>query len=224
MTLEVLRREAGEPVQYITGRAAFRGLDLGVDPRVLIPRPETELLVEAVLDHLATQDWSRRAPRVLDLGTGSGCIALSIALEHPGADVTATDASEPALVLARENGGLYIKMGQGLSSMDHVLREEYYKTLAVLQDQAFGRPFEEVQQIFVEDFGAPPSEFFSEFEREPMAAASLAQVHRAVTKDGREHAIMPGMIATTDIRTGRKTVLDYLLKPINKAGEALRER
>jgi release factor glutamine methyltransferase len=100
---QLARRAAGEPVQYITGRAAFRSLDLAVDARVLIPRPETELLVEAVLEHLAEKEWSRRSPRVLDLGTGSGCIALAIAQEHAGADVTATDASADALALAREN-------------------------------------------------------------------------------------------------------------------------
>ena len=84
------RRLAGEPVQYVTGRAAFRHLDLVVDPRVLIPRPETELLVEAVLDHLAGGDWSRRPPRVLDLGTGSGCIALAVASERADALAVAT--------------------------------------------------------------------------------------------------------------------------------------
>ena len=97
------RRLAGEPVQYITGRAAFRSLDLAVDPRVLIPRPETEGLVEAVLEALraAAPRWPR--PRVLDLGTGSGAIALAIASEFPAARVTATDASAAALEVARAN-------------------------------------------------------------------------------------------------------------------------
>ncbi len=99
----LVRREAGEPVQYITGRAAFRHLDLAVDRRVLVPRPETELLVDAVLEHLEANADPRRAPRVLDLGTGSGCIALALAHEHPGVQLTATDASEEALELAREN-------------------------------------------------------------------------------------------------------------------------
>ena len=100
---QLARREAGEPVQYITGRAAFRHIDLAVDRRVLIPRPETELLVDAVLEYLALSDWAKRPPRVLDLGTGCGCIALAIAHEHPTALVTATDASADALALARAN-------------------------------------------------------------------------------------------------------------------------
>ncbi len=97
------RRLAGEPVQYITGRAAFRDLDLAVDRRVLVPRPETEGLVEAVLEVLvlARQRWPR--PAVLDLGTGSGAIALAIAQEWPAAAVTATDASADALEVARAN-------------------------------------------------------------------------------------------------------------------------
>lgn len=99
----VARRAAGEPVQYITGRAAFRSLDLAVDPRVLIPRPETEGLVEAVLETLRAQAERGMRPRVLDLGTGSGAIALSVASELPAAIVTATDASEGALDLAHAN-------------------------------------------------------------------------------------------------------------------------
>jgi release factor glutamine methyltransferase len=106
---QLARREAGEPVQYITGRAAFRHLDLMVDRRVLVPRPETEWLVEAVLGYLTEADGARggsgslRAPRVLDLGTGSGCIALAIAHEHARVHVTATDASDDALDVARAN-------------------------------------------------------------------------------------------------------------------------
>ena len=100
---QLARRLAGEPVQYITGRAAFRSLDLAVDRRVLVPRPETEWLVEAVLEYLRTEAPAARPPRVLDLGTGSGCIALSIAHELPRAEVVATDASEDALALARAN-------------------------------------------------------------------------------------------------------------------------
>jgi len=97
------RRAAHEPVQYITGRAAFRDLDLAVDPRVLIPRPETEGLVEVVLEVLRAEAPRWAAPRVLDLGTGSGAIALALAAEWPAAVVTATDASAGALEVARAN-------------------------------------------------------------------------------------------------------------------------
>ena len=97
------RRAAHEPVQYITGRAAFRDLDLAVDPRVLIPRPETEGLAGAVLEVLRAEAARWPAPRVLDLGTGSGVIALALATECPAAVVTATDASAEALEVARAN-------------------------------------------------------------------------------------------------------------------------
>ncbi len=97
------RRLAGEPVQYITGRAAFRDIDLAVTPAVLIPRPETEGLVEGVLEVLRHEAREWRIPRVLDLGTGSGAIALAIAHEYPAARLVATDASEAALDVARRN-------------------------------------------------------------------------------------------------------------------------
>jgi len=95
----VKRRQAGEPLQYILGSWGFRTLDLRVDKRVLIPRPETEQVVEAALQliHAAPQ------PVVADLGTGSGAIALSIAAEHVGALVYATDVSLDALEVANEN-------------------------------------------------------------------------------------------------------------------------
>ncbi|HVY79172.1 MAG TPA: peptide chain release factor N(5)-glutamine methyltransferase [Solirubrobacterales bacterium] len=91
----VRRRLRREPVAYILGRRGFRRLELAVDPRVLIPRPETELLVELALE--------LRPARVLDVGTGSGAIALAIADELPGCAVVAVDTSPAALELAREN-------------------------------------------------------------------------------------------------------------------------
>ena len=107
------RRAGGEPIQYITGRAAFRSLDLAVDPRVLIPRPETEVLTEAVLDVMREQAARWPRPRVLELGTGSGAIALALASEWPNAAVTATDASPDALDVARANRlGVAIRAGE----------------------------------------------------------------------------------------------------------------
>lgn len=95
----VQRRLKGEPVAYIVGRRGFWSLELEVTPATLIPRPETELLVELALERLPAD-----APaRVLDLGTGSGAIALSIASERPRARVVASDASDAALDVARRN-------------------------------------------------------------------------------------------------------------------------
>jgi release factor glutamine methyltransferase len=93
------RRAAGEPLQYVTARWGFRTLDLFVDGRVLIPRPETEVLVGMALDECRRLD----ARRAVDLGTGSGAIALALAVEAPGLEVWGTDASEDALAVARAN-------------------------------------------------------------------------------------------------------------------------
>lgn len=99
----VQRRLAGEPLQYVLGSWGFRGLDLAVDRRVLIPRPETEALVDAALVELDSRGAARREVRVLDLGTGSGAIALAIASERVRARVWATDASADALAAAAAN-------------------------------------------------------------------------------------------------------------------------
>lgn len=98
----VRRREAGEPLQYVLGSWGFRSLDLLVDKRVLIPRPETEAVVDLALAELARLPHQRH-PTVVDLGTGSGAIALSIASEVAGAEVWATDRSPDALAVARAN-------------------------------------------------------------------------------------------------------------------------
>jgi release factor glutamine methyltransferase len=92
------RLAAGEPVQYVCGRAPFRDLMLQVDRRVLIPRPETEQLVQIALDRVI-----RTGDRVLDVGTGSGCIALAVKHERPGCRVEGRDLSEDALEVARAN-------------------------------------------------------------------------------------------------------------------------
>lgn len=93
------RRQAGEPIAYLLGEREFYGLPLAVGPEVLIPRPETELLVELALERIAPGS----ATRVLDLGTGSGAVALAIKHERPDAEVCAVDASSAALAIARSN-------------------------------------------------------------------------------------------------------------------------
>jgi release factor glutamine methyltransferase len=93
----IRRRLAGEPIAYLTGAQEFWSLPLRVDPRVLVPRRDTETLVEVAL---------RRAPgaaRIADVGTGSGAVALALAKERPGAEILATDASDDALAVARAN-------------------------------------------------------------------------------------------------------------------------
>jgi len=103
------RRFTGEPLEYITGRVEFYGLALAVSPAVLVPRPETEILVEASLEALA----SHVSPLVADVGTGSGAIALAIAAQRPDARIVATDLSLPALAVAAHNM-------QQLSLQEHV--------------------------------------------------------------------------------------------------------
>jgi release factor glutamine methyltransferase len=93
----VKRRLAGEPIAYIVGKREFFGLDFAVSEAVLIPRPDTELIVELALEHLPAQG------RLLDMGTGSGAIAVAVAHSRPDVTVTALDVSEAALAIARRN-------------------------------------------------------------------------------------------------------------------------
>jgi release factor glutamine methyltransferase len=95
----IKRRQTGEPVAHILGRRGFWTLDLEVSPVTLIPRPDTEILVEAALEFIAHM----QKPKILDLGTGTGAIALAIAKERPDAQITATDFSAEILALAERN-------------------------------------------------------------------------------------------------------------------------
>jgi release factor glutamine methyltransferase len=107
----VARRAAGEPTQYLTGKQEFWGLDFEVTPDVLIPRPETEHVIEVALDRLAVRELRAGRPQtfngeglqIADIGTGSGCIAVALAKELPGAKFWGTDISPKALAVARRN-------------------------------------------------------------------------------------------------------------------------
>ena len=123
----IVRAEQGEPIQYIIGHVDFRGLEIRCDRRALIPRPETELLVQAVLDNVdaVSSPRSKQAKRgedtastlkIADIGTGTGCIAFSLLHELPNAVVTAVDISPDALALAQENAERL-----GLSARFHTL-------------------------------------------------------------------------------------------------------
>lgn len=99
------RRAAGEPIQYILGKAEFFGLQFILTPDVLIPRPESEVLAEAVVKY--AYRLSPIANRILEIGTGSGCIAISLAKLLPNVEITATDISEKALGVALENSRIH---------------------------------------------------------------------------------------------------------------------
>lgn len=116
----VVRRVGGEPVAYITGRRDFYGREFVVNPSVLIPRPETELLVELALQRLPVG----ASYRVLDLGAGSGCIGITIAAERPQAQVTLVDASQAALETARANAESWAPGNTTL------LRSDWYSSIA----------------------------------------------------------------------------------------------
>src|SRR6267378_1609420 len=107
----IARRAAGEPTQHLTGKQEFWGLEFEVTPDVLIPRPETEHIIEVALDRLAVrelragrkQTLAGKGLQIADIGTGSGCIAVALAKELPGATIYATDISNVALAVARRN-------------------------------------------------------------------------------------------------------------------------
>jgi release factor glutamine methyltransferase len=131
----VLRRVTGEPIAYILGQREFYGLMLRVTPDVLIPRPETELLVELALERLPS------GGRVLDMGTGSGAIAVAIAHQRADAHVTALDISGAALAVAADNAARHLA---GRVNMPRLLESDWYAGLAAAhaRDPAFTPMFD----------------------------------------------------------------------------------
>lgn len=162
----LLRRAAHEPLQYIVGEAEFYSLRFKVNPHVLIPRPETEILVERALSLFNKQ---RRQPNILDVGTGSGIIAVTLAKHLPNARLVAIDTSEDALQVASENAALHDTASRIKFVRGDILDRQSWKSFG---DQPFAaivsnppyigaseasrlapevREFEPKQALFVED-------------------------------------------------------------------------
>ena len=156
----VRRRGQREPLAYVLGTAEFCGLTLKADRRALVPRPETERLVELL------QERCTPAPaRVLDLGTGSGCIALALAAAWPGAEVVAVDASDDALALARENGE-----ATGLAARVQWLKSDWFS--AVPADGRFDLIVSNPPYLTAEETAAAEPEVRA---YEPAAALTAAE-------------------------------------------------
>jgi release factor glutamine methyltransferase len=167
----VARRAAGAPLAYLLGTQPFRGLVLRVGPAVLVPRPETEEVVEAALAVLDTMGGARRA--ALDLGTGSGCIALALAQERPGLIVTAVEASAEALEVARQNA-----LEAGLGAWVTFLHGDLYGPLAA--DARFDLIVSNPPYLTPAEWDAAPPEVRAEPRAALVGGADGLAVHRAV--------------------------------------------
>ncbi len=173
----VARRAAREPLAYVLGEWGFRRVTLSVDPRVLVPRPETEVLVERCLELIAPL----AEPRVLDIGVGSGAIALAIADEHPGARVTGTDSSPDALGVAAENAartGLSVGLVEG----------ELFAGLEGPFDLVVSNP----PYVALEDVQALPPEVA---EHEPRAALIESGATEAIAEQALSRLVSGGSLA-----------------------------
>jgi release factor glutamine methyltransferase len=193
------RRLAGEPIQYITGSAEFYGLPFAVAPGVLIPRPETEHLVEEVL-RLAAQF---PAPRIADIGTGSGAIAVALAHSLQQAQITATDLSEQALGIARKNA-----LHNGVLNRIEFLEGDLFAPLA---GQRFDIVASNPPYVPLAD---SPSLSVEVREFEPHSALFAGEdgldLYRRLIPAAREH-LVPGGWLVLEIGYGQRPAIQQLL-------------
>lgn len=183
----ILRRSRREPVQYIVGDTDFRNLTLKCDPRALIPRPETEELVGFVLEKLAAIRPAGTPARVLDLGTGTGAIALAVATERPHTQVTAVDKSEDALALARENAALV-----GAPAETEFVRSDWFENVTGTFDVIISNP----PYLTQTEWECAQAEVR---DHEPLSAlvadnAGLADLEK-ILRGAREHLAPDGFVA-----------------------------
>ncbi len=179
-------RARGVPAQYITGHQEFWGMDLIVTPSVLIPRPETEHVIETVLELALMEQARQEAPmRILDVGTGSGCIALALAKEFPRAEIHATDISADALEIARANAARHqlesriqfypsdLLEGLNLAGLDFVVSNPPY----------VGESEEDQVQLEVRKF-EPRNAVFAGPSGVDVIARMIPQAHNALRPGG----------------------------------------
>jgi release factor glutamine methyltransferase len=190
----VEKRAVGTPTQYLTGKQEFWGMTLEVEPGVFIPRPETETVVEVALK-LVRERLQRDDARLVDVGTGTGCIALALAKELPGAEVVAIDVSDAALALAKRNAEKH-----GLAERVKFLKSELLEGIFSHHGTVFGfdvRTFDLIVSnppyIAPEDAGALPKEvrehepaeaLYSEEEGLETTEQLIQQARFSLTKNG----------------------------------------
>jgi release factor glutamine methyltransferase len=194
----ILRRAAHEPVQYIVGEQEFWGLRLRVTPDVLIPRPETEHLVETALARLPEGE----AVRVADIGTGSGAIAIALAVSRPRAQVTALDLSAAALQIARENAAAHAVAGHVRFLESDLLAAVRGERFAMIVSNPPYVPASEVLERQVRDF-EPHTALF--------AGTEGLDVYRRLIPEAAE-ALEPGGWLLMEIGHGQRAALADLMR------------